>query len=207
MIEEQIDTKTRLLDAAEKLFGQNGFDATSLRDITAGAQVNLAAVNYHFQSKDSLIDAVIERRMEPVNQKRIQMLDAAGPSPTLEQIIEAFLAPILVQEIWQAGPLIGRVFSNPDQFLERFFKKRLAAVAQRFRDAIAQALPDLPVEEILWRLHFMAGSMSHVLVFSQVLPAMTGGLCNPQDRSALMTRLVAFLAAGFRSPAPRAEKN
>jgi AcrR family transcriptional regulator len=207
MIEEQVDTKTRLLDVAEKLFGQNGFDATSLRDITAGAQVNLAAVNYHFQSKESLIDAVIERRMEPVNQKRIQMLDAAGPSPALEQILEAFLAPVLDQEIWRAGPLIGRVFSNPDQFLERVFKKHLAAVAQRFRDAISQALPDLPPEEIVWRLHFMAGSMSHVLVFSQVLPAMTGGLCNPQDRSALMMRLVTFLAAGFRASAPRVEKN
>src|ERR1700687_411844 len=132
MIEEQVDTKTRLLDAAEKLFGKNGFDATSLRDITAEAQVNLAAVNYHFQSKESLIDAVIEHRMEPVNQKRIQMLDAAGPSPAVEHLIESFLAPILDQERWQAGPLMGRVFSTPDQFLERFFKKRLAAVAQRF---------------------------------------------------------------------------
>jgi AcrR family transcriptional regulator len=207
MIEEQVDTKTRLLNAAEKLFGQNGFDATSLRDITAEAQVNLASVNYHFQSKDSLIDAVIGRRLEPVNHRRIQMLDAAGPSPTVEQIIEAFLAPILDQEIWQAGPLIGRVFSNPDQFLERFFKKRLAAVAQRFRDGIAQALPALPPEEILWRLHFMAGSMSHVLVFSQVLPAMTGGLCRTEDRKALMARLVTFLSAGFRAPASGLEEN
>src|ERR1700693_5176052 len=88
-----IDTKTRILNAAEKLFGMSGFDATSLRDITAEAQVNLAAVNYHFQSKDSLIDAVIGRRLEPVNQRRIQMLDAAGRSPTLEQILEAFMAP------------------------------------------------------------------------------------------------------------------
>jgi AcrR family transcriptional regulator len=207
MIEEQVDTKTRLLDAAEKLFGKNGFDATSLRDITAEAQVNLAAVNYHFQSKESLIDAVIERRMEPVNQKRIQMLDAAGPSPALEQILEAFLVPVLEREIWQAGPLIGRVFSNPDQFLERVFKKHLAAVAQRFRDAISRALPGLPPAEIAWRLHFMAGSMSHVLVFSQVLPAMTGGLCNPQDRGALMTRLVTFLAGGFRAPASGLEES
>src|SRR5229473_1958066 len=88
-----LDTKTRILNAAEKLFGKNGFDATSLRDITAEAQVNLAAVNYHFQSKDSLIDSVIERRIEPVNQRRIQMLDTVGPSPTLEQILEAFMAP------------------------------------------------------------------------------------------------------------------
>lgn len=207
MIEEQVHTKTRLLDAAEKLFGQNGFDATSLRDITAEAQVNLAAVNYHFQSKDSLIDAVIGRRLEPVNQGRIQMLDAAGPSPTLEQILHAFLSPILEQETWPAVPLIGRVLSNPNQFLERVFKKHLAAVAKRFGGAIAQALPGLPTEEVVWRLHFMAGSMSHILVFSQVLPAMSGGLCSPKDRKALMARLVTFLAAGFRAPAPGVEKN
>jgi AcrR family transcriptional regulator len=207
MIEEQVDTKTRLLDSAEKLFGKNGFDATSLRDITAEAQVNLAAVNYHFQSKDSLIDAVIGRRLEPVNQGRIQMLDAAGPCPTLEQILQAFLAPVLEQEIWPAVPLIGRVLSNPDQFLERVFKRHLAGVVKRFGDAIAQALPGLPQEEVAWRLHFMAGSMSHVLVRSQVLPAMSGGLCHPHDRKALMARLVTFLSAGFRAPATRLEGN
>ncbi|HEY6339983.1 MAG TPA: TetR family transcriptional regulator, partial [Bryobacteraceae bacterium] len=81
------DTKTRILDVAERLFGANGFDSTSLRDITAEAQVNLAAVNYHFQSKDSLIDAVIARRIEPVNRKRMEMLDKAGQNPTLEQIL------------------------------------------------------------------------------------------------------------------------
>src|SRR5713101_7424555 len=89
------DTKTRILDVAEKLFGDKGFDATSLRDITAEAQVNLAAVNYHFQSKDSLIDAVIGRRMAPLTKRRIEMLDEAGPNPTLEQVIEAFISPLL----------------------------------------------------------------------------------------------------------------
>ena len=78
MIEVAVDTKTKILDAAEKLFGNKGFDATSLRDITAGADVNLAAVNYHFQTKESLIDAVIARRLEPVNRRRLEMLAAAG---------------------------------------------------------------------------------------------------------------------------------
>lgn len=92
---EKVDTKARILDAAEKLFGKNGFDATSLRDITAEAQVNLAAVNYHFQSKDSLIDAVMARLIEPMSRRRMEMLDAAGPNPTVEQILEAFLLPLL----------------------------------------------------------------------------------------------------------------
>src|SRR5258708_1763757 len=80
-----VGTKTRILDAAEKLFGMSGFEATSLRDITTEAQVNLAAVNYHFQSKESLIDAVIVRRLEPVNRRRMEMLDAAGPSASLSR--------------------------------------------------------------------------------------------------------------------------
>src|SRR5579863_7990370 len=105
MIEEQVDTKTRLLDAAEKLFGQNGFDATSLRDITHEAQVNLAAVNYHFQSKESLIDAVIVRRLEPVNRRRLGMLDAAGVAPGLEQIVEAFVSPVLESDVSNAARL------------------------------------------------------------------------------------------------------
>src|SRR5580692_187637 len=97
MIAKPADTKTRILDAAEKLFGKNGFDATSLRDITADADVNLAAVNYHFQTKDSLIDAVIARRIEPVNRKRLELLESAGPNPNIEQILIAFLAPVLNQ--------------------------------------------------------------------------------------------------------------
>src|ERR1700685_813919 len=111
MTSATIGTKTRILDAAEKLFGQNGFDATSLRDITAEAQVNLAAVNYHFQSKDSLIDAVIVRRIEPVNRRRLEMLDAAGPHPTLEQILTAFMAPAFEVRMESVAPLMGRILS------------------------------------------------------------------------------------------------
>src|SRR5271166_1373914 len=96
---ERADTKTRILDTAEKLFGDKGFESTSLRDITAEAHVNLAAVNYHFQTKDSLIDAVIQRKIEPVNQRRLAMLDAAGPNPTVEQVVEAFVAPVLERDI------------------------------------------------------------------------------------------------------------
>src|SRR6202158_4862222 len=106
---EKVDTKSRILDSAEKLFGMNGFDGTSLRDITTEAQVNLAAVNYHFQSKDSLIDAIIERRFEPINRSRLEMLDTAGPSPTVEKIVEAFLLPLLMVEVRAAAPMLGRV--------------------------------------------------------------------------------------------------
>src|SRR5579864_3993381 len=109
MTEVVVDTKTRILDAAEKLFADKGFEATSLRDITAEADVNLAAVNYHFQTKDSLIDAVIARRIEPVNKKRVELLDSAGSNPNIEQILIAFLAPVLDQKITEVFNLMARV--------------------------------------------------------------------------------------------------
>jgi AcrR family transcriptional regulator len=192
-----LDTKTRILNAAEKLFGKNGFDATSLRDITAEAQVNLAAVNYHFQSKDSLIDAIIERRILPISQRRLEMLDAAGHPPSVEQVVEAFLAPLLMPEVLPAVPLIGRVLSNPDQFFERVFKKHLQNVAERFSKAIREAIPELSPEEAFWRLFFMAGCMTQVLTLSSVLPLLSG---QPVDRDALTRRLVNFIVAGLRAP-------
>jgi AcrR family transcriptional regulator len=191
------DTKTRILNAAEKLFGEKGFDGTSLRDITTEAQVNLAAVNYHFQSKESLMDAVIERRFAPVNRRRMEMLDAAGPSPSVEQVVAAFVSPLFVIDILPAVPLMGRVLSNPNQFVERVYKKHLVQVVQRFSAAIGAALPQLPPEERFWKLQFMAGSVTHILALSGVLPFMSG---QPLDRNALMSRLIAFLAAGLRAP-------
>jgi AcrR family transcriptional regulator len=199
---EKADTKSRILDAAEKLFGLNGFEATSLRDITAEAQVNLAAVNYHFQSKESLVDAVIARRIEPVNRRRYQMLDAAGSNPTLDQILRAFLIPVLDQDMTNVVPLLGRMMSDPTQFVERVFKRYLAPVSQRFQEALQRALPQLPRAELLWRTHFTAGIMTHLMSWSQVLPSLTEGMCDVSDREALVNRVVAFAAAGFRTPVP-----
>src|SRR5580698_5023072 len=193
---EKQDTKSRILDSAEKLFGLNGFEATSLRDITAEAQVNLAAVNYHFQTKDSLIDAVIARRIEPVNEKRRSMLNEAGPNPTVEQILIAFLAPILFEDVKQIAPLMGRIMATPDGFITRLFKRHIEEMVRLFSDALAVALPDLCRADIAWRLHFTAGAMANILTRGYLLPDLSNGLCDPSDRPAVLARLVTFAAAG-----------
>ncbi|MEQ1885245.1 MAG: TetR/AcrR family transcriptional regulator [Bryobacteraceae bacterium] len=192
-------TKTRILDAAEKLFGDKGFDATSLRDITAEAQVNLAAVNYHFQSKESLIDAVILRRMAPLTKRRMEMLDAAGPNPTLEQVIEAFISPLLEAPQLHSLNLIGRVFANREQFVARVFPTHLLPTFRRFGEALETVAPHLSREERFWRIHFMVGTMSHILAMWGILPTMSGGMVHSIDPKELMPRLVTFLAAGFRT--------
>jgi len=200
---ERADTKSKILDAAEKLFGLNGFEATSLRDITTQADVNLAAVNYHFQSKDSLIDAVIARRIAPVTRMRHEMLDAAGAHPTLEQILTAFLAPVMNKDLNVVVPLMGRILSSPDLFVDRVFNKHLAETSQRFTDALSCALPDLPRPDLLWRLHFSIGVMTHTMLWGEIVPKITGGVCDISDRPALLHRVVTFIAAGFRAPASK----
>src|SRR5579859_5859845 len=117
----KIDTKQRILDSAERLFSDHGFEGTSLRTIIADAKVNLAAIHYHYRSKEALLDAVILRRLEPINRQRLELLDAceraAGDKPaTLEAVIEAFLAPALRVALDRDGTsfarLMGRIFTE-----------------------------------------------------------------------------------------------
>jgi hypothetical protein len=89
------------------------------------------------------------------------------------------------------------VLSNPTQFVDRVYKKHLQHVAERFSQAVREAIPGLSPDEAFWRLHFMAGCMTHVLALSSVLPLLSG---QPVDRDALMRRLVTFIAAGLRAP-------
>jgi AcrR family transcriptional regulator len=199
---DKVDTKSRILDTAERLFGINGFESVSLRDITTGAEVNLAAVNYHFQSKDALIDAVIARRIAPVNARRMELLAAAGPNARVETILEAFLRPVFEKQIPGMVPLMGRVLSNPDMFVDRLFNVHLAPVSQRFMAAFAAALPGLHTADIAWRMHFSVGVMTHTLLWGNVFPRITNGLCTIDDREALLQRTVQFLAAGFRANTP-----
>ena len=196
---ERSDTKTRILDAAEKLFGEKGFDATSLRDITTQADVNLAAVNYHFQSKESLIEAVIMRGAGPLNQKRLAMLEAAGTEATIEQILEAFVAPILEQNYDPLAPLMARVLASPE-IMKRVMKHHMGTLSRRFADAIAIALPELSAPERVWRLHFTAGAMAHTVTRAPILRDVFGGVLDLDDRKLLIARLVRFAAAGFRAP-------
>ena len=200
---ERTDTKVKILDAAEKLFGMNGFEGTSLRDITSAADVNLAAINYHFQTKDSLIDAIVARRIEPVNKRRFELLDAAGPNPSVEQILTAFMAPVMQVKVDALVPLIGRILSNPELFVERVFHNHLAPVSQRFIEALSKALPELPPSELLWRLHFSVGVLTHTMLWGRIFPKITNGVCDISDREALVDRAVRFVAAGFRAPASK----
>ena len=210
------DTKTRILDTAERLFAQKGFDAVSLRNIIASAKVNLAAVHYHFGSKLALIQAVIARRLRPINEERLAKLAEAranaGKQPVkLERVLECLFRPLFrLQANPKAGPtfarLVGRVMGERNEGLQKFMMGELAEVIIQFSAAFETALPGLAREETDWRSHFMAGAMAHTLCNADLLVRFTGTDAGASDYETTVRRLIDFTAAGFRaevSPPPK----
>ena len=206
------DTKERILDAAERLFAEHTYAGVSLRTITAEANVNLAAVNYHFGSKDALLQAVFHRRARDLNRERVALLAEieakSGDRPLpLEEVLYALLAPPMR---WMSDP--GRGLSVFVQFLARCradgtpemkaLLDRDVRHLHRFVPALQRALPDLAAEEIYWRLHFSLGMMHYTITDLSRLEAISQGVCDLEDYDALIRRMVAFAAAGFRNVPP-----
>ena len=216
MIQAVPETRERILMAAERLFAANGIDATSLRSIIGEADVNLAAVHYHFGSKDALLEAVFQRLFGPLNQQRLAMLDEAESRagkrrPSLAQIAEAFIAPTLrLCNDPERGPtfmkLIGRMLAEPELFIERVASKQFAEIRRRFVDAVAGALPALPREEIMWRLMFGVGAMAHTMRIDKAMPQLSGGICAESNVDEHIQRLVSFIVAGLKAPATRGKR-
>ena len=209
-------TKERILDEAEKLFAEQGFAGTSMRAITTAADANLAAVNYHFGSKESLIDAVFTRRLEPINRERLEWLDrleAATDAPSLEDILEAFLGPPLRvsqhpvegKSLLHVAQMIGHATSRPDSRIKDMLIQQFDTIVERFTAALARQLPELDPGQMLWRFLFMIGTMAHTMAISQDIKAYTQGVCDPNDAEGLLRTMVPFVAAGFRAPAPSIE--
>lgn len=204
------DTPSRLLDAAERAFADKGFAGASLREITAEAGANLAAAHYHFGSKEDLFVAVVARRMEPMNRERLRMLDlaeerAGGRAPALEEVLEAMVAPALrlAQEHADGGAhfvrLAGRMHGETSHLWIKIIGGPLREVRARMQAALARALPELDEAELAWRMHFTIAAMANVMADQHRLEVLSGGLCSSRDVEGTISRLVPFLAAGFRA--------
>jgi len=210
----KLDTKQRILDSAERLFAEYGFAGTSLRAIIADAKVNLAAIHYHYRSKEALLDAVILRRLEPINRERLELLDASERSgqPTLEQILEAFLGPAFRVGADPNGQmfvrLVARIFTEEMSVFSHVIKQHFGVVLERFTRALHAAVPELPNSAVLWRMLFMAVSLGHALrTCGQILDVLHVGLCDMSDCAGALRRLVSFASAGFRAPVPSGVKH
>ena len=206
------ETRTRILDAAEELFMQHGFEGASMRMLTAKAGANLAAVNYHFGSKDALIESVFRRRLDPMNTARIAELDrlekeAGGRPLSPAQIISAFIGASLrmIEDARNGGRnfirLLGRTYTDPQKPIRALIGQLYAPAMERFKAAFERALPHMPREELIWRMHFMFGTLAYTLAATDTVQLIAG--CKAEDRydaALLEARLTAFLQAGLVAP-------
>jgi AcrR family transcriptional regulator len=208
-------TRERILDATEDLFARHGVSGTSLRALTAQAGVNLAAVHYHFGSKDALLDAVVERRAGPMNAERLRALEEIESSLTLgersdariEAILGAFFLPGLqgLRELPEGksgfAQLLASIEALPPEILEDLLQRHFGNVCDRFVGALERALPGLPSEQVADRFRFAMGILTQLL--SGHLDLNTIPLyppCTDDDESRLR-HAIAFVVAGLTAPA------
>lgn len=211
------DTRERILDAAERLFMTHGYDGTSMRQITGEANVNLAAVNYHFGSKESLMQEVFRRRLDWLNEERMRALDrleaeAGGQPVKPSAILDAFFGTLLrmADDDTRGGMtflrLLGRTLTEPSEFIRAFLAHEYKEVMDRYKQALFRALPEVPKAEIVWRFHFMLGATSYAIAGTDALRLVTDWQIEPEDSvdrlDRLVPRLMSFLLGGLRAPLP-----
>ena len=205
------DTKERILNVAERLFADRGFPATPLRDITSEAGVNLASVNYHFGSKAALLTAVLERRLRPVNARRLELLDAiesaaGNGAPNAEDVIRAFLSPpFQKRQEWGTGGdnflrLMGRIHSETNEEFRANLFQQFDGVSRRFGKALRRALPHLDATDVGWRMLFLVGSMAFTMAWGNSFASI--GLGANRDPKDVLESLIQYAAAGMASPVP-----
>ncbi|HTV84044.1 MAG TPA: TetR/AcrR family transcriptional regulator [Dyella sp.] len=198
-------TKERILASAEALFAQRGFEGASLRQLTAAAGVNLAAVNYHFGSKDKLVEEVFKRRLDQLNARRLAALkQVMGQSETsLEDVLAAFIRPALDLSHDGGGGLfmrvLARAFAEHDDSLRRFLSDNYGHVMRQFTGEFARLLPHLSKEELYWRIDLVTGALTHAMSGFGIIQRKSD-VSETVHREQTAAHLIRFSAAGLSAP-------
>ena len=207
----QPDTVQRILDAAEGLFAEKGFAETSLRQITGKAQVNLAAVNYHFGSKKSLIQAVFARFLDPFCVSLEEALEAQKENDSSALTLETLLQ-LLVEQTLGLKPrsgqdlsifmrLLGLAFTESQGHLRRFLNERYGSIWRLYMGQLQQVGPQISPAELFWRVHFMIGSVAFTMSGIKALREISeSDFSTRVSTEQVMRLMLPFLAAGMQAP-------
>ena len=204
---QHFSTKDRILYAAEELFAQQGFASTSLRQVTSRADVNIAAVNYHFGSKDNLVHEVFRRRMDVMSAQRLEALaKAAAAAPgELEPILAAFVEPALAMAQDRHGGgafirVIARAYAESNDSLRKFLSDQYGHVLREFAKAIGACVPALGKEDLYWRLDFLSGALTYAMADFGLIKR-PPGVSESTHRQRAAKALIRFASAGFHADA------
>ena len=198
-------TKDRILGAAEELFAQHGFAGTSLRQVTSRADVNIAAVNYHFGSKENLVNEVFRRRMDDMTGLRLSQLKAAleNHPGELKPVLAAFVEPALAMSQDRHGGgafvrVVARAYAEKNDGLRKFLSDHYGHVLREFGKAIATCVPGLSKEELYWRLDFLAGALTYAMADFGLIKR-PADVTESAHRERAAQELIRFAEAGIRA--------
>jgi AcrR family transcriptional regulator len=201
-------TRDRIIEAANVMFAEHGVEGVSLRELTVRAGVNLAAVHYHFGSKEGVLAELFARSSKPIVEWRLELLGKVrrrrDGRPVLEDVLDAFLRPALHAGRRQNASFVhlrARLALERGEATRRILSESFDESSRQFMDALAAAMPDLRREELNWRFHFLIGAMVYTMADSGRIQTLSDGTCDPSDSEEALDRMVAVFAGVFRAGA------
>ncbi|MDD2709617.1 MAG: TetR/AcrR family transcriptional regulator [Verrucomicrobiae bacterium] len=211
---ETMDRKTRILDAAEQVFGNSGFDGASLRQIVQAARVNLATVYYYFESKEHLLEEVFKRRLGPVKEEQLASLrqvERRGLKgmAAVEKILEAMLFPALrltaSADLKRSIPtkLIGRVVADPNPRFQELIRSQHDEVRHAFIAALQRRLPKCSIADLAWRMELVWGALAFLMCNPDRVKRAADGEGHSVGARMALAQMTAFFSTGLCAPAAK----
>jgi len=203
------ETREKILDTAERLFAKRGIDGVSIRAITGEAKVNLAAIHYHFGSKEALVKEVFARRIGAVNRDRLRLLEEytirlESAKPDLEELVRIFVGPPLRLLESEGGEIFmrvfGRIFAEASEQLRSMLVDLFKEVFIKFSAAFEKAAPQIPKQELIWRFQFLIGAMAHTMLHGELFNKFSPRIVELSDVESNIERLTKFGTAGLIAP-------
>lgn len=204
--ERRAETVEQILDAAEYLFSQHGLYGVTLKDVAKRVGVHHTLLNYYFNDKKTLFDAVFARRAPITNERRMKAMDdydrASGDKPTVEGALHAFLdtdLDLYIQggEGWKNYAALGAQVANTPEWGAAMMDEHFDPVVLRLIRLLRRAMPECAEEDIFWGYHFVTGALMLTLARTGRIDKLSGGLCRSEDFEAVKQRMATFMAAGF----------
>ena len=198
----------QILDAAEYLFSKHGLYGVTLKDVAKMVGVHHTLMNYYFDDKKTLFDAVFARRAVVTSERRMRALDeyekATNGKPTVEGALRAFLDTDLDLYIeggegWKNYAALGAQVANAPEWGAALMDEHFDPVVLRLIDLLKRALPDCDEADVFWGYHFVTGALMLTLARTGRIDKLSGGVCKSDDFGAVKDRMATFMAAGFMS--------
>jgi AcrR family transcriptional regulator len=204
--EQRAEMMEQILDVAEELFSRHGLYGVTLKDVAKRVGVHHTLLNYYFEDKKTLFDAVFARRAAVSSSLRMQALDdydaATKGKPTVEGALHAFLDTDLDLYIeggkaWKNYGALGAQVANTPEWGAELMDQHFDPVVLRLIGLLKRALPDCSEEDIFWGYHFVTGALLLTLARTGRIDKLSGGVCKSEDFAAVKKRMATFMAGGF----------